>query len=99
MKNYSKEFKPSKYAQKFMQLYCLTYNIKASANKFLTIVQKNKIYSVDAIQALQSFNCFRLNKIFYFLLSKLTFGQIRREYKDKYNQLKDFLNQEIRYKY
>lgn len=92
------KFDNKKYLSEFIYQYERTY---ANENYYhqLILKNKNKIDVMDFMDISEILNYSKINLILFRLLSKITYGKLRRYYKSKHKMLKNYSCKNVQWEY
>ena len=98
LNDFNFEFVPKKYAKQFFQLYLENYAHPVLYGE-LCYRKKEKIDVAELIFLMHLSEFSKIKKLITYIVSKITFGKLRRKFKEKYRLLKYFANKNAFFKY
>ena len=98
LNDFSTSFNPNKHLKEFLKRYITIYSDKDIYNELISL-KKNKIEASDIMKIIDrlQFPSFKYHA--YHVLSKMTFGNVRKYFKYKYKELKNLKNDISIFKY
>lgn len=98
LKNWNIKFKLRDYLNKFLNRYCEIYS---DDNNYCDLIQRHKnMISIEDFLLIQKAKQYsRIKHLVFYILSKITFGNFRKNFKEKRNIMRNLKNINIEFKY
>ena len=98
LKNWNIKFKLRDYLNKFLNRYCEIYS---DDNNYCDLIQRHKnMISIEDFLLIQKAKQYsRIKHLVFYILSKITFGNLRKNFKEKRNIMRNLKNINIEFKY